>query len=231
MLKSYLRLVLSVLLPLAPFHLATALPFHPISRRGTPWEVPGRQASPATRPTTTITKTPNSVPIPSPPSQNPLFENKQLSSFDEHLAYFGTIHAPSFAPMLTPPLHINFFMSSGTCQPLSASLLLLLSDVSEALLSTDLSLIPRRSLLPVYVTASINEQIHFEVFVLSLSAVVEPFGLESVEKGMDFYGGTERWRGIVRLLERGALELDTAARKRDGRGLESILVLEIEVAP
>ncbi|KAI9052598.1 hypothetical protein LZ554_003941 [Drepanopeziza brunnea f. sp. 'monogermtubi'] len=132
--------------------------------------------------------------------------------------------------MLTSPLHINFSMSSGTCQPLSPSLPHLLPDVSQALLSTDLSLIPRRSLLPAYVTASIDERIHVEDFALSLSVVAEPLGPESGEKEMDVDAGTERWRGIVRLLERGALELDTAARKRDGRGMGSILVLEIEVA-
>jgi hypothetical protein len=106
----------------------------------------------------------------------------------------------------------------------------IITDLSQQLLSEHLNGISfpfssdaQTSPLPIYLVANITEQPYRSKFVLSLSLKLSP--LDSGLKGV----WTPRWRSIIGLLEQSAQELDRGARKGDGTGLGSVLVLEAEI--
>lgn len=114
--------------------------------------------------------------------------------------------------------------------PLIPEIPYIIPDLAQQLLSKHLDGIsfpvssdPQTPPLPIYLVANITEQLYRSKFLLSLSLKLSPLesGLEGVR--------TPAWRAIIGLLEQSAQELDRGARKRDGAGLGSVLVLEAEM--
>jgi hypothetical protein len=161
----------------------------------------------------------------SPPSQHPILTS--LPTPDEASYINGTIKVPSCG---LQPIPVNFSLSSQVCVTLISELQYIIADLYQQLLSEHLNGISfpfssdsQTSPLPVYLVANITEQLYRSKFVLSLSLKLSP-----LESGLNWVR-TPRWRSIMVLLEQSAQELDRGARKRNGAGLGSVLVLEVDV--
>lgn len=162
----------------------------------------------------------------SPPSQHIILTD--FPTPNEPSLIRGTINIPSLG--LQQPISVNFSRSPQACVPLIFEVPYIITDLSQQLLSEHLNgiLFPFSSdsqthAFPIYLVANITEQLYRSKFVLSLS-----LKLSSLESGLKEIE-TPRWRSIIRVLEQSARELDTDARKRDGTGLGSMLVLEAEI--
>jgi hypothetical protein len=150
-----------------------------------------------------------------------------LPTPDEASYINGTIKVPSCG---LQPIPVNFSLSSQVCVTLISELQYIIADLYQQLLSEHLNGISfpfssdsQTSPLPVYLVANITEQLYRSKFVLSLSLKLSP-----LESGLNWVR-TPRWRSIMVLLEQSAQELDRGARKRNGAGLGSVLVLEVDV--
>merc|ERR1711939_357409 len=80
-----------------------------------------------------------------------------------------------------------------------------------------------RSPLPVYLAVNITEQLYRSKFILGLSLRLVLLDTNPEEQVV------VPWESIIAFLEQSALELDRAARKRNGAGLGSISVLEAQI--
>jgi hypothetical protein len=160
----------------------------------------------------------------SPLSQHPLLTD--LPTPDEPSPIRGTINVPSCG--LHQPNPVTFSLSPQVCVPLISEIQYIIEDLSQQLLSEHNGIsfpfsYPQTSPLPIYLVANITEQLYRSKFVLSLSLKLLP--LDSGLKGIE----TPGWRSIVELLEQSAQEVNRDARKRNGAGLGSVLVVEADI--
>lgn len=162
----------------------------------------------------------------SPPSQYPILYHQP--SLNENLSFHGTINVSSYG--LDQPARVTYSLSSQICIPLVPEVLYIINDLSRWLLSQDLDSTAfnilsdtPRSPLPVYLAVNITEQLYRSKFILGLSLQLVLLDTNPEEQVI------LPWESIIAFLEQSALELDRAARKRNGAGLGSISVLEAQI--
>ncbi|KAH7370008.1 hypothetical protein BKA65DRAFT_471250 [Rhexocercosporidium sp. MPI-PUGE-AT-0058] len=164
----------------------------------------------------------------SSPSQYPILED-HTSSSELITAFRGTINISSCGLKQTIP--VTYSLSSQVCVPMISGVPYIFNDLSQQLLSEHLDGIKfplpsytQTSSLPVYLAANITEQLYRSKYVLSLSLKLSP--LDTTSRAL----APSHWQSIIALLEQSAEELDRAARKRNGAGLGSVLLLEADIA-
>ncbi|KAL2072386.1 hypothetical protein VTL71DRAFT_11729 [Oculimacula yallundae] len=164
----------------------------------------------------------------SAPSQHPIIDN-YLPLRDETFAFNDTINVYPLGP--DHPIPVTYSLSSHLCVPLISSTPYVMNELSTKLRSKhrDGITFPTASntstpSLPVFLAANITEQLYRSKFVISLSLKLSPLNTTLTEVP------TSDWRSIITLLEQSAEELDRAARKRNGAGVGSVLVLRAEIA-
>lgn len=162
----------------------------------------------------------------SPPSQHPILTYQ--STNDLPYPIHGTINVYSYG--LSQPTSVTYSLASQVCVPIIPELPYIIADLCEHLLSKHLDGIsfpsssePQTSMLPVYLAGNVTEQLYRSKYVLSLSLKLSP--LASGTEGVV----SSRWRSIMALVEQSTLEMDRSAKKKNGMGLGSVLLLDAKI--
>ncbi|KAH7363996.1 hypothetical protein BKA65DRAFT_127200 [Rhexocercosporidium sp. MPI-PUGE-AT-0058] len=163
----------------------------------------------------------------SPPSQHPIQNHRP--TLNDDLTFHGTINVSSYG--LNQPTLATYTVSSQICVPLVPEVLYIIDDLSRRLLSQYLDGIAfpilyetQSSPSPVHLAANITEQLYRLKFILGLSLKLILLDTNPEEQVIS------PWQSILAFLEQSAVELDRAARRRNGAGLGSVSLLEAEVA-